>query len=155
MLLLFASVIHAGDKTPCSEEEDSECVKTQKPTGMAEQGRNFGGPNQVENQIEDDAQSVNALIDRRILEPWFDWKSSLAATGWVINTILVWSMRPWNDGYTRDIRMRQGGNHKNYQADSVTLYFDWPAGYLCFNPGTFPPVNGEHFEDCPNRHAAK
>jgi porin len=37
----------------------------------------FGGPDSVENQIADDAQSVPALIEERVLQPWFDWKASL------------------------------------------------------------------------------
>ena len=37
----------------------------------------FGGPTAVDNQIADDARTVPALIEKRLLQPWFDWKSSL------------------------------------------------------------------------------
>jgi len=37
----------------------------------------FGGPDAVENQIADDAQTVPALIKERLLEPWFEWKAAL------------------------------------------------------------------------------
>ena len=37
----------------------------------------FGGPDAVENLIEDDARKTGALIDKRIIEPWFEWKKSV------------------------------------------------------------------------------
>ena len=37
----------------------------------------FGGPGAVENQITDDEKPVPALIQKRLLQPWFDWKASL------------------------------------------------------------------------------
>lgn len=37
----------------------------------------FGSPNQVENQIADDARPAKALVEKRILERWFDWKADL------------------------------------------------------------------------------
>lgn len=38
----------------------------------------FGGPDAVENQIAEDAAPSKGFIDERLLEPWFDWKSSFA-----------------------------------------------------------------------------
>ena len=48
-------------------------ANSETPTATAD----FGGPDAVENQIADDAQSVPALIEGPVLQPWFDWKASL------------------------------------------------------------------------------
>lgn len=48
-------------------------ANSETPTATAD----FGGPDAVENQIADDAQSVPALIEGPMLQPWFDWKASL------------------------------------------------------------------------------
>lgn len=37
----------------------------------------FGGPGAVENQIDTDAEPVSALMKERVLQPWFEWKTSL------------------------------------------------------------------------------
>jgi len=37
----------------------------------------FGGPDATENTIEDDARLSGAVIERRITQPWFDWKKRL------------------------------------------------------------------------------
>jgi len=37
----------------------------------------FGSPDSVENLIEDDARKTGALIEKRIIEPWFEWKKSI------------------------------------------------------------------------------
>lgn len=40
---------------------------------------NFGGPDAVENLIEDDTKPVSAVVKERLfdLDPWFEWKQSL------------------------------------------------------------------------------
>lgn len=38
---------------------------------------NFGGPDAVDNQIAEDAQSKTAFIKDRVLDPWFEWKETL------------------------------------------------------------------------------
>ena len=38
----------------------------------------FGGPDAVENQVAEDARPSKAFIDDRMLEPWFEWKASVA-----------------------------------------------------------------------------
>jgi porin len=40
-------------------------------------GRTFGGPDAVENQIADDARPISALVEERVLDPWFEWKRGL------------------------------------------------------------------------------
>ena len=40
-------------------------------------GAGFGGPDAVENLIEDDAKKTGALIEERITQPWFDWKKKM------------------------------------------------------------------------------
>jgi len=40
-------------------------------------GANFGGPDAVDNRIADDARPREALVKKRALQPWFDWKESL------------------------------------------------------------------------------
>ena len=41
------------------------------------QAANFGGPDAVENTIEEDARSVPSMVEERLLEPWFQWKQEL------------------------------------------------------------------------------
>ena len=38
---------------------------------------NFGGPDAVENVIEDDAKISGAVVKKRITQPWFDWKAKM------------------------------------------------------------------------------
>ena len=38
----------------------------------------FGGPNQVDNQLAEDDQTVSRIVERRVFEPWFAWKNGLA-----------------------------------------------------------------------------
>ena len=40
-------------------------------------GGNFGSPDAVQNLIADDAKSIPALVQERMLDPWFEWKSGL------------------------------------------------------------------------------
>ncbi|MGD8557212.1 MAG: carbohydrate porin, partial [Chromatiales bacterium] len=40
-------------------------------------GSNFGSPDAVENLIADDAKSIPALVQERMLDPWFEWKGGL------------------------------------------------------------------------------
>ncbi len=37
----------------------------------------FGGPDAVENRIADDAKPTAALVEERMLDPWFEWKKGL------------------------------------------------------------------------------
>jgi len=55
------------------------CLWLPITTLKAEENRatRFGGPDSVENLIEDDARKTGALIDKRIVEPWFEWKKSV------------------------------------------------------------------------------
>ena len=48
-------------------------------TLRAEESRatRFGSPNSVENLIEDDASKTGAILEKRISEPWFEWKKSI------------------------------------------------------------------------------
>jgi porin len=39
--------------------------------------QNFGGPDAVENTIEEDARITGAVIKERITQPWFDWKAKM------------------------------------------------------------------------------
>jgi porin len=41
------------------------------------QAANFGGPDAVENTIENDAATVPSMVEERLLEPWFKWKQEL------------------------------------------------------------------------------
>jgi porin len=45
--------------------------------GPALQAANFGGPDAVENTIENDAATVPSMVEERLLEPWFKWKQEL------------------------------------------------------------------------------
>jgi len=40
-------------------------------------GTGFGGPDAVENLIEDDAKKTGAFIEERVTQPWFDWKKKM------------------------------------------------------------------------------
>ena len=40
-------------------------------------GAAFGSPDSVGNLIADDAKSIPALVQERLLDPWFEWKGSL------------------------------------------------------------------------------
>lgn len=40
-------------------------------------GAGFGGPDTVENLIEDDAKKTGALFEERVTQPWFDWKKKM------------------------------------------------------------------------------
>jgi porin len=55
------------------------CLSLSVDTLKAEENRTtgFGGPDSVENLIEDDARKTGALIEKRIAEPWFEWKESV------------------------------------------------------------------------------
>lgn len=44
---------------------------------MPVQAANFGGPDAVENQIEEDAKIKGAAIEGRAAQSWFDWKENL------------------------------------------------------------------------------
>lgn len=46
-------------------------------TDQSSDARVFGGPDAVEVQIADDAQSITAIVKDRALDPWFDWKASV------------------------------------------------------------------------------
>ena len=37
----------------------------------------FGGPDAVENQIADDSRPKPAVVEERLLQPWFDWKQTI------------------------------------------------------------------------------
>ena len=37
----------------------------------------FGGPDQVDNQIAEDEASVSRVVEERLLEPWFQWKKGI------------------------------------------------------------------------------
>ena len=39
--------------------------------------QDFGGPDAVDNTIEDDARITGAVIKKRITQPWFDWKAKM------------------------------------------------------------------------------
>ncbi|MCP4259965.1 MAG: carbohydrate porin [Planctomycetes bacterium] len=41
------------------------------------QGVKFGGPDAVENQIADDAELKGAVIEKRPVQSWFDWKKKI------------------------------------------------------------------------------
>ena len=45
--------------------------------GSEEGGKNFGGPNAVENTLEDDAAVTGAALGDRLAESWFDWKAKV------------------------------------------------------------------------------
>jgi len=55
------------------------CLTASATSLLAEEGRGaaFGGPDAVENLIEDDARKTGALIKERITQPWFDWKEKV------------------------------------------------------------------------------
>ncbi len=40
-------------------------------------GADFGSPDSVGNLIADDAKSIPALVQERLLDPWFEWKGGL------------------------------------------------------------------------------
>jgi porin len=42
-----------------------------------EGGAGFGGPDATENLIADDARPISALLEERVLDPWFEWKKGL------------------------------------------------------------------------------
>lgn len=43
-------------------------------------GLRFGGPDAVDNRIQQDAKPREAFVKERALQPWFDWKDSLYET---------------------------------------------------------------------------
>ena len=58
-------------------------AQDEPPAGLATTARaaggviKFGSPNKVENRIAEDARPREALVEERVLQPWFDWKESL------------------------------------------------------------------------------
>ena len=57
------------------------------------QGKTFGGPNAVENQIETDATDTGAVLGDRLVQGWFDWKADLHARhglGFGVDYSAVW-----------------------------------------------------------------
>ena len=46
-------------------------------TDQSSDTRVFGGPDAVDVQIADDAQSITAIVKDRALDPWFAWKASV------------------------------------------------------------------------------
>lgn len=65
----------------------SSCNKVTRSTGWIVlgvslltgkvQAENFGGPDAVENVIQDDSAPVKAFFEERLLQPWFEWKKGL------------------------------------------------------------------------------
>ena len=55
------------------------CLCLSVDTLKAEENRatRFGSPNSVENLIEDDTSETGAILEKRISEPWFEWKKSI------------------------------------------------------------------------------
>ena len=52
--------------------------KDDDPAGQSQGGsRGFGGPDQVDNTLANDDESVSRIVEKNIYEPWFDWKKGL------------------------------------------------------------------------------
>jgi porin len=53
------------------------CLSVDESRAEENNAPGFGSPDTVENLIEDDARISGALIGKRIVEPWFEWKKSV------------------------------------------------------------------------------
>jgi len=65
--VLAVIAVMAITASPVLAEEDT----------ASRQGVNFGGPNTVGNQLLEDAEIKGAVIEKRALQSWFDWKQKL------------------------------------------------------------------------------
>ncbi len=59
----------AGSTEPAAGEADDATA--------ADRSRGFGGPDQVDNTIGNDDETVSRIVERRVYEPWFEWKKGL------------------------------------------------------------------------------
>ena len=80
VLMMFVAVgfIPAGSAQQSASDDDAatEQQNTQTDTG-SERVRRFGGPDQVDNQIAGDEASVSRVVEKRLVEPYFEWKKGL------------------------------------------------------------------------------
>ena len=82
-LVVAAQEESAQEPTPESESEENQkgvTDQTSKPKeddSRKRASRRFGGPDQVDNQMEEDETSVSRVIEKRILGPYFEWKKQL------------------------------------------------------------------------------
>lgn len=71
--LAGAAVAQEESKDPVEGEESSRS----RDAAPRDRSRGFGGPDQVDNTIAIDNETVGRIVERRIWEPWFAWKEGL------------------------------------------------------------------------------
>jgi hypothetical protein len=83
-LLTFAVALGLAGLGLASPSRAQEAESTEPPAGEADdagssqsRSRGFGGPDQVDNTIANDEETVSRIIERKIYEPWFEWKKGL------------------------------------------------------------------------------
>ena len=69
-----AATTESSSRESQTKEEPGADDKASSP---ARAGRGFGGPDQVDNLIADDEETISRLIERRLLDPYFGWKERL------------------------------------------------------------------------------
>ena len=79
-----ATSAESVDETAATPEVSSADGQDKEASGSDEEspprdrprGR-FGGPDQVDNTIAEDDESVSRIVEKRVFEPWFEWKKGL------------------------------------------------------------------------------
>ncbi len=76
-LLTPAPVVAQAESEAESENDEDQASKPKDDDSRERASRRFGGPDQVDNQMEEDEASVSRVIEKRILGPYFDWKKGV------------------------------------------------------------------------------
>ena len=72
-LLILARVL--GPAGPAAAQQPDENEKA--PGSTDERSRGFGGPDQVDNTIANDDETVSRIVETTLWEPWLEWKKGL------------------------------------------------------------------------------
>ena len=72
----------SGDRTSVAQEQaesqgSEERGSEPDATPQDSPSRGFGGPDQVDNLIANDDETVSRIIETNLYEPWFEWKKGL------------------------------------------------------------------------------
>ena len=66
--------------SPGETGENDEPGSDEDTSARKRPSRQFGGPDQVDNQIAEDDITISRLVEKRLLEPYFEWKDNLKET---------------------------------------------------------------------------
>ena len=63
--------------SPDQGQDDGEGSGSDEDTPRDARRRGFGGPDQVDNTMAIDDETLSRVVERRVYEPWFEWKKGL------------------------------------------------------------------------------